>query len=471
MKKVIWGTGKIGLEIFQFWKRFGVRPDYFCDNNSLNWGTELAGVQIISPNELFQEDVAKIYIACKQYHEILQQIMVAGVKRKNIIIADSVFSPEMLLDLSDIFYKVSVQENVEKQTVFECLIDLSGGMVLGGVERWSYSLAKIVKGIGMDAAYVVPSQAPRTVVDNTFPIVSIPSEKEENIKNCINYIIHMNPKSIICNFPFEFMQAACIVKKHYNHSLKIIAVVHNDEEIYYRTYLTWNQWIDKCFSISSKIRKNLIDKGMDEKKIENLSWNIECPEMGRRKYSKENSRIRIGYAGRITRTQKRLDLIIPIADLLRKKGIDFQIQIAGIGDYYEEMMKEIVNNGFEKNIELLGYVEHENIFDFWLNQDICLSCSEWEGHSITQSEAMSVGAVPVLTNTSGVEDDVQNGMNGFIVEIGDVEAIAECISKLYHDRTMLVRMGENCINQGKSCTKETNVLLWEKILGDEETYV
>lgn len=471
MKKVIWGTGTIGLEVFRLWKRLGVQPDYFCDNDSSKWDTELEEIRIVSPDKIFQENEIRIYIACNQYHGILRQILAAGVSKDNIVIANSVYSPEMISHMSEIIYKVAVQESVEEQKTYKCLVDLSGGMVLGGVERWSYSLASIIKGFGITAAYVVPSQAPKTILDNTLPVVSIPSEREEKIVNCIKYIMQVKPKYIICNFPFEFMQAACIVKKYYDYSLKIIAVLHNDEELYYRAYLVWNQWIDKCLVISSRIRNYLLEEGMPEQKIENLLWNIECPQIEERNYSSENSAIRIGYAGRVTKTQKRLDCIIPIACLLKKRRVDFQIQIAGIGDYADELRQEIKNSGLEKNIELLGYVEHKNIFEFWLNQDICLSCSEWEGHSITQLEAMSVGTVPVLTNTSGVEDDVQNGINGFVVEIGDIEAIAECISRLFFDKAMLIRMGQNCINERKYCTRESHSKLWRKMLGDGETYV
>lgn len=70
-----------------------------------------------------------------------------------------------------------------------------------------------------------------------------------------------------------------------------------------------------------------------------------------------------------------------------------------------------------------------------------ISCSEWEGHSISQAEAMAEGAVPVITDVSGARDDVTDGYNGFVVEIGDIETMAEKIVYLYHNPAILKQMG------------------------------
>ena len=54
---------------------------------------------------------------------------------------------------------------------------------------------------------------------------------------------------------------------------------------------------------------------------------------------------------------------------------------------------------------------------------------------------MAVGVVPVVTNTSGVEDDIIDGENGFIVDIGDTETMAKRIHWLYSNRDKLYEFG------------------------------
>lgn len=70
-----------------------------------------------------------------------------------------------------------------------------------------------------------------------------------------------------------------------------------------------------------------------------------------------------------------------------------------------------------------------------------INCSELEGHSLSQSEAMAEGAVPVITDVSGARDDVTDGYNGYIVDIGDIDAMADRICELYHNRDKLKQMG------------------------------
>ena len=94
-----------------------------------------------------------------------------------------------------------------------------------------------------------------------------------------------------------------------------------------------------------------------------------------------------------------------------------------------------------------------------------ISCSEREGHSISQSEAMAAGAVPVITDVSGARDDVTDGYNGFVVPVGDVDALADRICYLYYNRDELVRMGKcahDTIYERQKNLNQTE--FWNKLL-------
>ncbi len=55
-------------------------------------------------------------------------------------------------------------------------------------------------------------------------------------------------------------------------------------------------------------------------------------------------------------------------------------------------------------------------------------------------EAMIAGVVPIVTNSGGSPELVENNVSGFVVEPGDSIAIREKILELYNDREMLGRM-------------------------------
>ena len=55
---------------------------------------------------------------------------------------------------------------------------------------------------------------------------------------------------------------------------------------------------------------------------------------------------------------------------------------------------------------------------------------------------MGNGAVPVVTATSGVKEDITDDENGYIVPIGDYNAMAERIGYLASHRERLRTMGK-----------------------------
>jgi glycosyltransferase involved in cell wall biosynthesis len=450
MKSIFWGSGTVGSSMLKFWRELNIEPDYFCDNDSDKWGKVIDGILVLSPSELKKIENAKIYITCSQYEDILQQLLQEGIQRKNIIIANTVYSLELLKDIE--VNICNAYNNYKYEPVsdeYECLIELPSGMVLGGVEQFSYSLAKQVEEFGIKASYVGPKYIHHSLKDENAPYRGIDNHEGSYLLNYMEFIIHSNATYIIGNDSSEFILAAGIVKKYYHPSLKIISIIHVDLQYYYDRTSTLQEYTDCILSISTTIENHLLEVGVAEHKIKKLIWNIQAPSIEQRNYSDDRTPIRIGYAGRITKEQKRMDYIVPIAMALRKRNVGFKLQIAGSGPYEKELKQKILSHGLDSDIELLGLVAHDKIFDFWLNQDVCLSCSDYEGHSITHSEAIAVGTVPVLTNTSGAEDDVIDGETGYIVDIGDIEAIADKIAVLYQDKKKLKNIGNDILERKK----------------------
>ena len=102
---------------------------------------------------------------------------------------------------------------------------------------------------------------------------------------------------------------------------------------------------------------------------------------------------------------------------------------------------------------------------FWQRQDVALNVSDNEGRPIANMEAMLNGAVPIVTKTIGVLDDVHDGENGFVVPICDYVGMAAKIEYLGKKRAVLPKMGKRArkemilkMDMGKYMS------MWEKIL-------
>jgi glycosyltransferase involved in cell wall biosynthesis len=105
------------------------------------------------------------------------------------------------------------------------------------------------------------------------------------------------------------------------------------------------------------------------------------------------------------------------------------------------MKTEIREKDLCDEIELQGYIERQEIDAFWRKQDIMISCSEYEGHSISQMEAMAAGAVPIVMDVSGAKDDIVDAESGFIIEQGNVCEMADKICILNENRRLMQTMG------------------------------
>lgn len=68
--------------------------------------------------------------------------------------------------------------------------------------------------------------------------------------------------------------------------------------------------------------------------------------------------------------------------------------------------------------------------------------ADYEGRSISTLEAMGNGAVPIVTATSGVKEDIIDGLNGYIVPLGDYYTMADRIEYLAQHRSQLFQMGK-----------------------------
>jgi glycosyltransferase involved in cell wall biosynthesis len=68
--------------------------------------------------------------------------------------------------------------------------------------------------------------------------------------------------------------------------------------------------------------------------------------------------------------------------------------------------------------------------------------SHSEGHPWVIIEAMSAGLPVVATDTGAIAETVEDGATGFVVPIGDVDAMAMCITTLLRDDAIWKRMSE-----------------------------
>lgn len=97
------------------------------------------------------------------------------------------------------------------------------------------------------------------------------------------------------------------------------------------------------------------------------------------------------------------------------------------------------------------------------NAKIALQLSLREGFEIKVSEALHKGIPVITTNTGGIPLQVRDGKSGFLVEVGDTDAVANHIVDLWTDKELYKKMSDyarTCVTDEVSTVGSAASWLW-----------
>ena len=147
----------------------------------------------------------------------------------------------------------------------------------------------------------------------------------------------------------------------------------------------------------------------------------------------------VGWIGRMTGV-KRTDDVLVTLQKLRERGVDACLVMVGDGPDREALERRAKQVGIARSVLFLGY--QEEVAPYFAAFDAFLLTSLNEGTPVTTIEALAAGVPVVSTRVGGVSDVVREGIDGFLVEPGDTDAMADRLAELAGDLDLRRRMGE-----------------------------
>lgn len=106
--------------------------------------------------------------------------------------------------------------------------------------------------------------------------------------------------------------------------------------------------------------------------------------------------------------------------------------------YSEEELRELIAP--DSRIRYCGYLDR--IEDLYLSSDIIVAPSRWqEPFGLVCIEAGAAGKPLVATRVGGIPEIIEDGVNGLLVEPGDVAALTACAQRLVDDAGLRAAMG------------------------------
>jgi glycosyltransferase involved in cell wall biosynthesis len=146
----------------------------------------------------------------------------------------------------------------------------------------------------------------------------------------------------------------------------------------------------------------------------------------------------VGFAGRLTPIKRPLDLVRALRGLL-DRNVDAALVAVGDGDSREQAARLAATLGVHDRCRFVGY--QRDMAEWYATFDAFCLASANEGTPVAAIEALADGIPVVATRVGGTPAVVDEGETGFLVRSGDVEALADRLSRLANDGELRERMG------------------------------
>lgn len=145
------------------------------------------------------------------------------------------------------------------------------------------------------------------------------------------------------------------------------------------------------------------------------------------------------FVGRVV-YQKGLDLLINALDGL--KSLDWKLSIVGDGPYLDEVIHLASQAGIRERIFFPGWVEKENLLEFYQRANLFVFPSRHEGMSNALLEAMAMGLPVVASDIAGNQELIEPGKNGFLFTKEDETSLRIHIERMIKDKNERYEFGE-----------------------------
>ena len=138
---------------------------------------------------------------------------------------------------------------------------------------------------------------------------------------------------------------------------------------------------------------------------------------------------------------KRVSLVLRIWAIIEKaqRFSDWKLRIVGYGEdegYYRRLTKKL-------NLQNVSFEGKKDPFEYYRTASLFMMTSAHEGFGIVLLEAQQMGAVPIAFDSfATVHDIITDGVNGFLVQDGDIQAYASKMQTLMDDAGMRKQMAE-----------------------------
>ena len=223
-------------------------------------------------------------------------------------------------------------------------------------------------------------------------------------------------------------------------------------------------------SVSRGAKKVLVEKSnIKEKKITTIYNAIDISTKSDKVDETLISLKKDGYfiVGQVSRIidYKGIYDFVDIAEKVTLENDNIRFVFIGDGPEKENLSKYIKEKKLQDKVFLLG--KKNNVINHLEYLDIFILCSYIEGLPLSPIEAFFKKIPVIATNIAGTNEEIDYGVNGYLVESKNIEEFKEKIIYLYNNKNILFKLGENAYKTYKKNFNFSEYIIKHKKLYEE----
>lgn len=151
-----------------------------------------------------------------------------------------------------------------------------------------------------------------------------------------------------------------------------------------------------------------------------------------------------------------------------QESSDTQVSLLIVGDGVDrDMVEEYSRSKNVENVVFTGFKQGGELSQLYGASDVFVFPTLGDPYGIVVNEAMTCG-LPVISSSAAGEISarVENGVNGYIFPVGEIEALAECMAEFVRKPGLSRVMGQASINRVKRHTPEQWAIDFERLVFD-----
>ena len=224
------------------------------------------------------------------------------------------------------------------------------------------------------------------------------------------------------------------------------------------------QWLAQVVAVP-KVKIKQIYNGVDHQVFSPGSSSVSLPA----NFLADEIQV-VGTVGRLVAVKDQLTLIEAFHQLVQThpRPKKLRLMIVGDGPLYQNLCDKIAALGLSEYTWMPG--DRADIPELLRLMDVFVLPSLGEGISNTLLEAMATGLPLIATQVGGNPELITEGVNGCLVPVGDVMALASCCKELLTEPDKLALYGKNSLNKARQYfdwenTVEGYCSVYDQLLG------